>query len=159
MIDLKKIINKPINLSGSKMPDKAPLVNKLRVNNTKRIDLLYKKDIENKEVVVTESQKPERHRRLREVIIKDKSVEIIKEKKSNAIVSNSKQTIIQTEYKHADINIKTAPLHKTKSIVNENNSVVIDNPLIKEPVYVKTLSPETLQAKEDLDSLKNTFSK
>ena len=140
MIDLKKITNMPVNLSVPKGLNKNPLMDKFRDNKTKRVNLKYKEDIEH--IVVTP-------------VVSEKSVNIRKhvEKKDKTVKNTSRYLVIADDLKQ--VNSKTTETHiniKVKLQKAEQYSKSV----IKETME---LSPEVIQAKEDLVSLKKTFSK
>ena len=227
-MNLKKIINKPVNLSGPKGLNKNPLMDKFRDSKVKRVNLQYKEDKEEeaavekpkhvklknrsertiKNISVTEEESIKNLHKFNKGALK-KPTELKKSKiveksidkerkdiKNKTIVVKSKRAaLLVTDENKVTDNVKekkiksqkTKQIESVKSVYNKRKSpkelkpveenilvdkidkaqvVILDEVVadrvvdaVEKIVVKKELSPEVLQAKADLDSLKKVFSK
>jgi len=152
MIDLKKILNKPVNLSGPKGLDKNPLIDKFRDNKTKRVNLQYKEDIENAVIIASKIEKPIRIRKPRE------RKDVVDADTKKVIKSGVQDSVAIKFRRKRDIKpVVDTPAIKKK--VKQAEVKPTPKPMVEESTAVKELSPKVVQAKEDLANLKKTFAK
>jgi len=170
MLDLKKILNKPVNLSGSKESGKNPMMDKFRDSKVKHVNLQYKED---KKEVIIDKLKPVRLKKQRERVIKDTPVT---EKESVKNTSKSNKQILKTADKLTKPKAKekktklpktkqvepiksvSSRIRRTKELKSIEEKVLgVETSVIETIIIRKELSPEVIKAKEDLANLKKKF--